>query len=251
MVRGRNLRAARVHQTAEQFVASHIINTKGRLQSPAPPWLSTVGAIPPAEILTRPYPVQHKGLDPRARKPHNLFRPTKIVYPEDQLRRDFYRDHPWELARPRLVLELDGKDARYRDWSKGLRQPGMPLSGECVVQRQLYLMENGNSETNGKRLSKERAYDIVRKEFYKLRHQEDVERRIAVEEARMVGGYFGKSDVQVGMELEDKEYESWKHWASIEIARLDAEKNQSHTSVADLPGDELDGEDNELAALVK
>ncbi|KAK3304125.1 mitochondrial ribosomal protein S25, partial [Chaetomium strumarium] len=136
------------------------------------------------------------------RQPRNLFRPTKIVHPEDQLRQEFYRDHPWELARPKLVLELDGQDARYRDWSKGLRQPGMALSGESVVQRQLWLME-------ARDMPKQQAYDVARKEFYKLRQQEEIERRIAVEEARHYGAYFGKNNLQVGMELEDQVYEHW------------------------------------------
>jgi small subunit ribosomal protein S23 len=92
--------------------------------------------IPPAEILTRTYPVQHtppKEIRRGGRVAPGLYRPTRIVHPEDRLRQEFFRDHPWELARPRLVLELDGQDARDRDWSKGLVQPGMALSGERWV----------------------------------------------------------------------------------------------------------------------
>lgn len=61
------------------------------------------------------------------------------------------------------------------------------------------------------------AYDQARKEFYHLRLQEDVERRIAREEALSTGAYFGKSALDIGMELEDKEYENWKRWAEKEI----------------------------------
>lgn len=130
MVRGRQFLAARVLETAEAQLSSSIVPGKPNV---APPWVRALRYIPPAEVLTRPYPIQHT--EPRdrgraAQRPRNMFRPTRIVHPEDELRRDFYRDHPWELARPKLVLELDGKDARYRDWSKGLRQPGMALSGE-------------------------------------------------------------------------------------------------------------------------
>ena len=31
---------------------------------------------------------------------------------------------------PVVVLELDGKDAQRCDWSKGIRQPGVALTGE-------------------------------------------------------------------------------------------------------------------------
>jgi small subunit ribosomal protein S23 len=135
MARGRQFLAARVYDRAESYLSSTII--KGDTSNRAPAWLQAVVHIPPAEVLTRPYPIQHTPPRDRAlkpgRQPRNLFRPTKIVHPEDQLRQEFYRDHPWELARPKLVLELDGQDARYRDWSKGLRQPGMALSGERYV----------------------------------------------------------------------------------------------------------------------
>jgi len=110
------------------------------------------------------------------------------------------------------VLEQDGMDSRYLDWSRGLRQPGMPLSGECVVQRQLWLMENHPD------LSTDQAYDIARKEFYALRQEEAIEQRISQEEARMVGGYFGKSTLQVGMEQEDRSYERWKNWAAQQMS---------------------------------
>jgi small subunit ribosomal protein S23 len=95
--------------------------------------MKAVESAPPTEILTRPYALQHATPNPKAKKPSKLYRPTRIVFPEDELRRTFYRDHPWELARPRIFAETDGLDARYRDWSKGLRQIGMPLTGERLV----------------------------------------------------------------------------------------------------------------------
>jgi small subunit ribosomal protein S23 len=58
-----------------------------------------------------------------------MFRPLPIVYIEDELRTEFYSDHPWELARPKMLLENDGKDGQKDDWSK-IQQPGRPLSGE-------------------------------------------------------------------------------------------------------------------------
>src|SRR4030081_3144541 len=88
-----------------------------------------------------------------------------------------------------------------------------------------------------KNLTKQQAYDIARREFYRLRQQEDIERRIAVEEARMVGGYFGKNTLQVGMQLEDKAFEGWKEWARAEIVKIDSQRAQAYTDVVDLPAD--------------
>lgn len=78
--------------------------------------------------------------------------------------------------------------------------------------------------------TKEQAYDIARKEFYLIRQQEDIERRIAQEEARMVGAYFGKSRLEVSMELEDKTFESWKKWAEGETAQLEAQKASAYAN---------------------
>lgn len=61
-----------------------------------------------------------------------MFKPQAIVYEEDRLRLQFYGDHPWELARPRVVLENDGKDGQKCDWSR-IQQPGRQLNGERWV----------------------------------------------------------------------------------------------------------------------
>lgn len=87
-------------------------------------------------------------------------------------------------------------------------------------------MQNAN-------MSRQQAYDTARKEFYKLRHQEDVERRIAREEAMMYGAYFGKTTLQVGMELEDKQFEDWKRWAQEETVKMELVRNQAYTSFGD------------------
>ena len=76
-------------------------------------------------------------------------------------------------------------------------------------------------ETKG--LPKREAYDLVRHEFYKLRQREEIEKRIAIEEARMVGAYFGKTRLQIGLDVEDNEYEHWKEWATTTINKLGQE----------------------------
>ena len=123
-MRGLNLRPSRVYQTASLLLESKSI-------SQAPPWYNTIGAVPPSEILTRTQPIQHRETrsNLKTRKPSKMFKPCPIEYEEDTLRRQFYSDHPWELARPRIVLEQDGKDGQRCDWSR-IRQPGRPLSGE-------------------------------------------------------------------------------------------------------------------------
>ena len=83
----------------------------------------------------------------------------------------------------------------------------LSLTFYSVVQRQRWLMDNVPDMTLAK------AYDQARREFYHVRHEEDVERRVAREEALSTGAYFGKSQLEIGMELEDNVYEQWKAWA--------------------------------------
>ena len=102
-----------------------------------------------------------------------------------------------------------------------------------VVQRQLWLRHNVPGITPAQ------AYDQARKEFYEQRLQEDVERRVAKEEATSTGAYFGPSVLDIGMALEDKEYEKWKVWAQNEVDAL-AQKNAAMYS---------DGIANEATAI--
>ena len=119
-----DFRPSRVHQTASRLLNAQRLTV-------TPPWHNVVGSIPPSQILVRTLPVQHvrKPNTKASRKPSKMFKPQTMKYEEDRLRMEFFSDHPWELARPRLVLENDGKDERKMDWST-IRSPGRPLDGE-------------------------------------------------------------------------------------------------------------------------
>jgi len=211
-----NFRPQRVYQATTQLLSN------GRLTTP-PSWYEVVGNVPPPQILVRTQPIEHHRRL-KTKKRSKLFQPQNITYPEDKLRREFFGDHPWELARPRVVLENDGMDSRTEDWSS-IRQLGKPLNGESVVQRQIWLMENIP------KMSKAGAYDQARREFYEERLQEDVERRVAKEEALATGAYFGKSMLEVGMELESREYERWREWATQQVIEAKQRQASMYTSV--------------------
>lgn len=147
--------------------ADQLLETK-RLSS-RPPWYTSLERIPPSQILVRPIkqrPVSYEEeeallrpgqrINPsrsrmakELRRPktwaeltssearqgrsgsrHELYKPKKILYPEDKLRAEFFGDHPWELARPRVILESGGNDSKNWDWSLGINQPGKQLDGE-------------------------------------------------------------------------------------------------------------------------
>lgn len=119
-----DFRPLRVHQTATQLLQAN------RGSSP-PPWYNVVSNVPPAEALVRTQPLPHAQRSRRnqIKKASKLFQPQQITYDEDRLRKDFFGDHPWELARPRMVIEDDGRDSYKTDWSL-IQQPEKGLSGE-------------------------------------------------------------------------------------------------------------------------
>ena len=126
-----------------------------------------------------------------------------------------------------------------------------PANYTSVVQRQMWLMKH-------QALSKASAYDQARREFYAHRHLAEVRTRIAREEAQHVGAYFGKGPLEIGMELEDKSWESWKRWAGQQIddeqamrAQMfsgQAAENETSIEEGDMEGGELEDAIDELAA---
>ncbi|KAF9144864.1 mitochondrial ribosomal small subunit component [Mortierella sp. GBA39] len=110
-------------------------------------------------------------------------RPQKIVYPEDKLRR-------------RCLIETSG-DGTRRNWTS-LLQPGRSiadLTGEDVIQYQLYLMTTGKSERE--------AYHIATEEFYLHRAQEETEARVAKAQAMAFGLKPRRSFVMNGLKREE------------------------------------------------
>jgi small subunit ribosomal protein S23 len=108
-----------VHKTASLLIAAK--QTKA-----PPPWFDIIGSQPPAKRLVR-MPKQRP--QKAGKKSSKLFTPINISYEEDRLRWEYFNDHPWELARPRVVLEDDGKDQHKWDWSLpldyALLRPGL------------------------------------------------------------------------------------------------------------------------------
>lgn len=90
-------------------------------------------------------------------------------------------------------------------FSRLLQNATNPVSS--VVQRQQWLMRH-------KKLSRVQAYDQARHEFYEERQHEDVERRVAKEEALYVGANFGRTTLEKGMAQEDRTFENWKAQAT-------------------------------------
>lgn len=71
------------------------------------------------------------------------------------------------------------------------------------------------------KLGRQEAYDQARREFYAERMHEDIERRVAKEEAHSTGAYFAETTIKYGMDLEDQVYEEFREWAQKTILEAD------------------------------
>lgn len=81
-------------------------------------------------------------------------------------------------------------------------------------------------------LTKEAAYDKARKEHYEDRHQQEIEARVAHEEALATGAYFGKNAIEVGMELENAEFDRWKIWAQEQVTIMEQARSAAYTGIS-------------------
>ncbi|KAJ1559253.1 hypothetical protein HK405_011387 [Cladochytrium tenue] len=167
--------------------------------------------IPQDASVAEASPVASSRRRPPAPGPHAYsVRPPPIVYPEDALRERFYSEHPFEMRRPRAVLESDEdirlrqdalsvklaaaakaakprkstvataaaavqSDSSHADW-----QLGSAVTGEEVVQRARHLM----SEAGGGH-PEEEAYNLALASFYRHREAEELEAAHAAEQRRL------------------------------------------------------------------
>lgn len=102
--------ASQVHKTASRLKEAKMI--------PEPAWFQAVLQHPPLPVPPRG-PPRRTGFDTRERSLSRQVRPRAepIVYLEDQVRRRFFEDHPFEAYRPQSLVE--NKHVRREHRAKG------------------------------------------------------------------------------------------------------------------------------------
>ena len=121
----------------------------------------------------------------------------EIQYPEDRIRSKFYSTHPFELERPRSIID-DEYSLLNRDWSSihgGNIEA--PVTGESVIQYTLYLM----SETGGS-MSEDAGYNKALEEFYNVRKEEEIRER---EESKLRKNKPVQEEISVQGAIQDLE----------------------------------------------
>lgn len=153
----------------------------------------------------------------------------KLNFIEDDLRLLFYKQHPWELADPKNLIENENTLGNENfDWTH-LRQWGKKLDGESVVQRTLYLLENTEQTLL-------QCYEEAKFEYYRLKIEDETEMNIAREESEMLGAVYPKTAIEKGFDKEQEVLAKWKNDAVEQTKIMDAKfsnKDSSATASAD------------------
>lgn len=153
----------------------------------------------------------------------NLLKIQNLHFIEDDLRLLFYKQHPWELADPKNLIENEHNLGNANcDWST-LRQFSKRLDGESVVQRTLYLLNNENK-------SLLESYEQSKFEYYQLKMEDEADMNISREEGEMFGAVYPKTEIEKGFEKESEVLAKWSVDAVEQTKILDAKFSNSGSS---------------------
>ncbi|KAG7452392.1 uncharacterized protein BT62DRAFT_926580 [Guyanagaster necrorhizus] len=214
--------ASQVHQQALRLLKGNLIDQ--------PVWLGSVLQYPPLPLppkappprstfdMASPKSTRLAGTVEKLRPPKN--RPSSIVYIEDEVRRRFFRDHPFEAFRPVTLTEREAirqlHPVQGRDWRR-LRQWGRNPSPDDAIRFAVNLYEHHN-------LPLTFAYTRAVAQFRALRSEHQVARRFAVLEVESYGRVFKTSQVQLGFEKEKKALDTWEEASSVDAGEFAARK---------------------------
>ncbi|KAI0040812.1 hypothetical protein FA95DRAFT_1502287 [Auriscalpium vulgare] len=190
--------ASQVHQQASRLMRADYLKQR-------PAWHQAVLDHPPLPLPARA-PPPRTSYDTPAKKPHVLPpkrtpgpRPLPVAYVEDIVRRQFFRDHPFESFRPRSLTEGGAVEEEHRvrgkAWTR-LRQRGRNPLPEDAVRFAVSLHENHQ-------LPLTEAYETAIAQFRSLRSEHHVATRFAAQEAAAYGATFAPGAVQAGYAAEE------------------------------------------------
>ncbi|KZO92751.1 hypothetical protein CALVIDRAFT_540633 [Calocera viscosa TUFC12733] len=202
-------RDAQVHKTISRMMRT------SKWQPPI--WYPVMLAYPPT--LPPPLKLQNEkrrayDLPPNVR-PSQLLdkRPVNIVYPEDRLRKQFFKDHPFEAFRARSIVEsaeVQPQGIAGEMWER-LAQRGRNPSPEDCIQFTLNL-----HQVKGMALSD--AYREAVHQYRALRAEHAIMLSFACQEADAYGAEFKSTELTRLERREAAELKKWKE-AQAEHAR--------------------------------
>ncbi|CDO73464.1 hypothetical protein BN946_scf185013.g99 [Trametes cinnabarina] len=132
--------------------------------------------------------------------------PLPVQYIEDQVRKQFFRDHPFEAFREKSLVEGATVESEHpvrgEQW-KRLRQRSRNPSPEDAIRYAVNLYEHHNMPLSD-------AYASAVAQFRSLRSEITIARQVALSEAEYLGIEFGPSQIEITFEKENKALDTFR-----------------------------------------
>ncbi|KIY51214.1 hypothetical protein FISHEDRAFT_37386 [Fistulina hepatica ATCC 64428] len=190
--------------------------TSARPARPLPVWYEAALEYPPLPLPAKAPPQRppddhlsfRQGSTRRPLKAH----PLEINYIEDRVRRQFFRDHPFETFRPATLVEGPNIEAANPItgtlWTR-LRQRGRNPTAEDAVQYIVNLHKHHDTSLSD-------AYAAGVSQFRSLKAERETAKSVAVLEADALGAVWGKSEIEHSFEKELKGLATWERLAEFD-----------------------------------
>ncbi|KAK7463867.1 mitochondrial ribosomal small subunit component [Stygiomarasmius scandens] len=209
--------ASQVHQQVSRLMRGNVIKEEPR-------WYKAVLEHPPLPLPSKAPPTRtaYDTKQPKSQSKPRPYdpKPLSIYYLEDDIRRQFFRDHPFEAFRPTTLTESATIAAAHpiqgKEWTR-LRQRGRKPSPEDAVQFALNLHQHHG-------LSLSYAYARAVAQFRALRSEHHIATTMAATEADCLGGIFQNSEVAHAFEKEIKSLATWERQAELDEGAMAARK---------------------------
>ncbi|KAF8973598.1 mitochondrial ribosomal protein S25-domain-containing protein [Flammula alnicola] len=182
--------ASQVHQQAARLLRANYLQKE-------PVWYQAVLEYPPLTLPPKappPRTAYDRKPDRKQKKLHeHSTRPLPIYYLEDDIRRQFFTDHPFE-AKPGPIAGTQ--------WTR-LRQRGRNPTSEDAIQYALNLYQYHS-------VTLSEAYSRAVAQFRALRSEHHIATTFAAMEAEALGSTFGPSEIERTMKCALAARKRWK-----------------------------------------
>ncbi|KAI0332032.1 hypothetical protein GY45DRAFT_1321589 [Cubamyces sp. BRFM 1775] len=210
---------SQVHKQASRLLREGYIHRE-------PAWFRAVLDHPPLPLPAREPPSRTRFDAPEdvaLTRPSSStkIRPLPIEYVEDQVRKQFFRDHPFEAFREKSIVEGATIESEHpirgAQWTR-LRQRTRNPSPEDAIRYAVNLYEHHQKpqseagEHHIKSLSE--AYASAVAQFRSLRSEITIARQIALNEAEHYGIEFGPSQTEITSKKESKAFDTFRDAAA-------------------------------------
>jgi len=212
---------SQVHKQAARLLRAKYIRDE-------PAWYQAVLAYPPIPLPSRAPPSRSEYDLPPSGGPRTAIQnrkygspqPLPIHYIEDDVRRQFFRDHPFESFRPVTLVEEGGVADEHpingKEWTK-LRQRGRNPSAEDAVKFTINLHKYHEIPLSG-------AYARAVAQFRALRGEHHIATTTAALEAEAYGAIFAPTAIEQGFAKEQKQIEAWHSKDELDAGAIAARK---------------------------